>query len=85
MKISTMVLAGTGSLLLAGAANAAYLGTELVPYTGVTAPVAGTITYRAYAVLTGSLDQVIGLGGDANQALTAFSAFGFYNDAAFGS
>ena len=85
MKVSTMVLAGTGSLLLAGAAHAGYLGTVLVPYTGATAAPAGTVTYRAYAVLTHSLDQVIGLGGDAITALEAQSTLGFYNDATFGS
>ena len=74
-----------GSLMLAGVANAAYMGLYSEEYTNAAyeAP-AGTITYRLYATFDNEMDQLVGMGGSEEQPWYLHTNTEFYNDLVFG-
>ncbi|UCD75068.1 MAG: hypothetical protein JSV91_14940 [Phycisphaerales bacterium] len=70
-----------GSLMLAGVANAAYLGVVSEVYTNAAydAP-PGTITYRLYATFDNELDQLTGMGGSDVEPWWLHTNTAYYND-----
>ena len=86
MKVKILsVLAG--SMMLAGAANAAYTGLYSEVYTNAVyeAP-PDSITFRLYATFDNEADQLTGLGGAAAEPwyLNCEAGYTFYNDLVFG-
>jgi len=86
MKVKILsVLAG--SMMLAGAANAAYTGLYSEVYTNAVydAP-PDSITFRLYATFDNEADQLTGLGGAAAEPwyLNCEAGYTFYNDLVYG-
>ncbi len=83
MKKMTVI---AGSLLMASTANAGYVGHTAELYTNgaYAAPAGYDYTYRVYALFDSALDQVVGIGGDFNETMTAWTSTSFYQDDTFG-
>ncbi len=71
----------TGSLFIASTANADYAGLYGELYTNDTfdRPAGFDTTYRVYALFDSPLNQLVGIGGDVDEPVTAWTSTSFYH------